>query len=113
MYILVEIPEDGMVRTEGDIRDSENNRTYGCPGNVIHKTTVDLDKIDGIRVFNRLDSAKSEWSGAESDEAILSLNDLGQAENIWLAERQSDRLTVRLKRWSSCYGGWKVKKLNA
>jgi hypothetical protein len=111
-YILVEIPEDGMIRCESDITLGQNS-TYGCRSNIIHKTTVDLDKIDGIRVFNQLDSAKDEWSGPESNEAILSLNDLGGGENIWLAERQADRLTTRLKIWSGCYGGWPVRKLNA
>jgi len=110
-YILAEIDNNGYIKLEEEydyIGYDDNRRTR-----IVHKETVNLDKQDGIRVFDKLEAAKSEWSGVESDEAILSLDDAGAVENIWMAERQSERLEGRLKIWSSCYGGWVVKKLNA
>jgi hypothetical protein len=109
-YILVEIDSGGYIRSE--VQEFEIDYFDGGK-KIVHKESVDMDKWDGLRVFDTLAAAKTEWSGPESDEAILSLNDLGGGENIWIAERQADRLTTRLKIWSGCYGGWKVKKLNA
>ena len=106
-YILVNIPEDGMIRTETEYRYLVNSMTK-----VVHRESVGLDQAEGIRVFSKLETIKSEWSGPESDEAILSLDGSGAAENIWMAESQLERLGERLKRWSSCYGGWKIRRLN-
>lgn len=107
-YILVKIPADGMIRSE----NPHNGATYGCSSTVIHKTTVDLDKVEGIRVFDKLETVKSYWEGPKSDEAILNLDERGAAKDIWMAEAQTERLTSRLKIWASCYGGFKIRKLS-
>lgn len=110
-YILVDIPSDGMIRAEGDI-GSEND-TYGCSSRVVHKTTVNLDRQDSIRCFARLEMAKAVFDPESDSAAILQLNEEGQGETIWAAPERSETLGERLKIWSSCYGGWKVRNLNA
>lgn len=107
-YILAEIDSNGFLRAESGVEGMH----YGCSPTVIHKTTVDLDKTEGIRVFDYLKSAKVEWPGPETDSVILNLDEQGAAANIWMAEAQTERLTSRLKIWSGCYGAIKVRKLN-
>lgn len=106
-FILVDIDNQGYIKTE-----NEYDYRNGYKTRVVHRESVNLDRQDGIKCYARLEMAKDDWRGPSSDQAVLALDDEGSGQNIYVAEEQSERLTGRLKIWSSCYGGWKVRKLN-
>jgi hypothetical protein len=111
-YILVEIDSCGYIRAQ----DYYQYESYGCqtPTTIVHRESVDIDKTGAMKVYSDLDSAKADWDGSgDSDKCILALDEQGAGKDIWMGEEQAQRLTERLKIWSSCYGGWKVRKLNS
>lgn len=93
-YLIVSIDFSGYVRRS-------------C-GTIVHRETESLHHLS--ECLDSFTEAKGKLP-IDEEHAILELNIHGGAQAVWMREDQEPELRARLDKWRSCYGGWKICRL--